>query len=261
MPSEAARHLVDARHQRRRLPGLPPELRPTDIHAAYAVQAEAQALLRAASGATEVGYKIGCTTPVMPAFLGIDAPCSGSIAGLDVYASPARLRYADFLHVGVECELAVRLRVPLRPEGMPFTRESVAAAVGACMAAIEVVDDRWDDYRAVDTNSLVADNFFHAGCVLGPEVTDWRRVDLAAVTGTTTIDGTEMGRGRSSDVMGHPFEALAWLANALGERGTSLPAGAIVLTGSVVETRWVSPGAHVVAELGGLGRAEVLFAE
>ena len=36
----------------------------------------------------------------------------------------------------------------------PYDRQTVAAAVGACMAAIEVVDDRYEDYRALDVPTL-----------------------------------------------------------------------------------------------------------
>jgi len=122
------------------------------------------------------------------------------------------------------------------------------------------VDDRWEDYRQVDTPSLIADNFFHAACVLGPEIPDWQGIDLAALEGTTLIDGVAVGRGRGGDVMGHPFEALAWLVNALVERGAVISAGSVVLTGSVVQTRWVAPGATIMVDLSGLGRAEVTFA-
>ena len=95
--------------------------------------------------------------------------------------------------------------------------------------------------------------------MLGPAIEDWQRIDLAAVRGTTTINGVEVGSGLGADVMGHPFEALAWLANTLAGRGVTLAAGAIVLTGSVVATRWVDPGAKVDVGVLGLGRAEVTF--
>jgi 2-oxo-3-hexenedioate decarboxylase/2-keto-4-pentenoate hydratase len=57
--------------------------------------------------------------------------------------------------------------------------------------------------------------------------------------------------------MGHPFRALAWLATALAERGQALRAGEIVLTGSVVETRWLARGDDVVVTLSGLGEARL----
>jgi 2-keto-4-pentenoate hydratase len=257
MTTESALVLVEARREHRRLPGLPS--RPADLAQAYRVQEEAQRLLFEADDSILAGYKIGCTTAVMQAFLNIPSPCSGMMASHNILTSPVRLSHKEFLHVGVECEIAVRLGKPLLPENAPFTRDTVAPAVGACMAAIEVVDDRWTDYGGIDTASLIADNFFRAACVLGPAVEDWQFLDLAAVRGTTMIDGVEVGIGVGADVMGHPFKALAWLANALAARGKSLNAGEIVLTGSVVATHWVEPGAKVEVELSGLGRVEVTF--
>ncbi len=59
--------------------------------------------------------------------------------------------------------------------------------------------------------------------------------------------------------MGHPFEALAWLANALARRGRSLRAGEFVFTGSVVETKWLNQGDSVVMTIEGLGGVEAVF--
>jgi len=70
----------------------------------------------------------------------------------------------------------------------------------------------------------------------------------------------EAGRGTGLDVLGHPHNALAWLANHLAEEGRGLHAGQIVLTGSLVKTVWLKPGAHVTMELEGLGRVEAVFA-
>src|SRR5258707_1010507 len=129
MSFQAATFLAQARRRSQRLSGLPQHLKPADMGAAYGVQAELQNLLCDASGSEPAGYKIGCTTPVMQAFLNIPSPCSGIIAAKDIFASPAHLRHADFLHVGVECEIAVRLATSLEPQQAPFTRDTVALAV------------------------------------------------------------------------------------------------------------------------------------
>ncbi len=73
------------------------------------------------------------------------------------------------------------------------------------------------------------------------------------------INGKEVGTGRGGDVLGHPFEALAWLANGLAGRGRPLSAGEFVFLGSVVETRWVEAGDRVEIEVEGLGRASARF--
>jgi 2-oxo-3-hexenedioate decarboxylase/2-keto-4-pentenoate hydratase len=59
--------------------------------------------------------------------------------------------------------------------------------------------------------------------------------------------------------MGHPFEALAWLANLRARLGLGLRAGEFVLLGSVVETRWVGPGDEVAVAIEGLGEVRAAF--
>ena len=258
MPTSTAHLIRDHRMSRRPLPRLEEGVRPLDEVQAYAVQSELHALLAPDLGPV-VGHKIGCTTAVMQAFLNISNPCAGGVFARTVYGSPARLRHADYLHVGVECEMVVRLGEDLPASGGPYTRASVSGAVAAIMAGMEIVDDRYVDYKSMDTPTLIADDFFDAGCVLGAEVTNWRALDLTALTGVTLIDGVEVGRGRGADVMGHPFEALAWLANNLAQRGQHLRAGEFVFTGSVVETKWVNAGQRVTMRVEGLGEVEAVF--
>jgi 2-keto-4-pentenoate hydratase len=257
-PSQSAQTIAGYRLGRRPIPALEMSLRPPDEGSAYAVQDALHTLLQPTLGAV-VGHKIGCTTPVMQAFLNIPNPCAGAVFQRTVHQSPARVRHADFLHVGVECEIVVRLGSDLAPAQAPFDREAVAEAVAACMAGMEIVDDRYVDYKSLDTPTLIADDFFDAGCVLGTPVTEWRRLDLRAATGVTRINGVEVGRGRGADVMGHPFEALAWLANNLAQRGHGIKAGEFVFTGSVVETKWVNRGDRVEMEIEGLGSVVAVF--
>jgi 2-oxo-3-hexenedioate decarboxylase/2-keto-4-pentenoate hydratase len=258
LATATARIIREHRISRRPLPRLETGVGPTDEAQAYAVQRELHALLAPDLGAV-VGHKIGCTTPVMQRFLDIPNPCAGGVFATTVHTSPARLRHADYLHVGVECEMVVRLGRDLPASGAPFTRASVGEAVEAMMAGMEIVDDRYVDYKSMDTPTLIADDFFDAGCVLGAAVTDWRALDLSALTGVTLLDGVEVGRGRGADVMGHPFEALAWLANNLAHRGQHLRAGEFVFTGSVVETKWVNRGQRVTMRIDGLGAVEAVF--
>jgi 2-keto-4-pentenoate hydratase len=94
--------------------------------------------------------------------------------------------------------------------------------------------------------------------VLGPPVSDWRRLDLAAVTARLTINGNEIGHGRGADVMGNPLNALAWLAGKLSAAGTPLKRGMIVMTGSMVPIQFPAPGDRAVVEVEGLGSAELI---
>jgi len=255
----AAELIAEARLGRRRFAGLPEDCRPPDEAAAYRVQDALHARLGAAGQGPLAGHKIGCTTAVMQQFLGIANPCAGGVLAPTVRHRVGSFAHAGFLHVGVECEIAVRLARPLPAAGAPYDAAGVAAAVGSCMAAIEVVDDRYEDYRSLDTPTLIADDFFNAGCVLGDQVESWRELDLAALEGRMTINGGELGRGRGGDILGHPLKALAWLANALAARNRALQADEFALLGSVVQTRWVERGDLVEIEVEGLGGASCRF--
>ncbi len=257
--ANAALVLAEHRLERDPLDTLADELRPRDEAEAYLIQEELHRQLSVRGLGAVTGHKIGCTTPVMQAFLKIDHPCAGGVFERTVHRSPAVVPHDGFVRVGVECEIVVRLGRDLPPRSAPYSREEVGEAVAACMAGMELVDARYVDYTKLDTPTLIADDFFDAGCVLGPEVTDWRGLDLGWLSGVTTINGAEAGRGRSGDVMGHPFEALAWLASLLSRRGHGLRAGEFVFTGSVVETKWVAPNDHVVMEIERLGRVEATF--
>jgi len=253
----AARQLAAGRLEGSVIGHLPDTLCPRDLADAYDVQDVVHDVLEAAGHGRVTGHKIGCTTPVMQAFLNIATPCAGGVFDTTARTVEGAFRHADFRHVGVECEIAVCLGEDL-PDG-PYDRASVAPAVAAVMAAIEVVDDRYDDYESFDAPTLVADDFFDAGCVLGSPVADWESLDLATLGGRMTINGDEVGRGVGGDIMGHPLEALAWLAELRAERATPLRAGDFVLLGSVVETKWVEQGDLVEIDLDRLGRATARF--
>jgi 2-keto-4-pentenoate hydratase len=79
------------------------------------------------------------------------------------------------------------------------------------------------------------------------------------VTGRAVVNGNEVSRGTGADVLGHPHNALAWLANHLAADGKGLRAGQIVLTGSLVKTVWLEAGDKVVMELKGLGTVAAAF--
>jgi 2-oxo-3-hexenedioate decarboxylase/2-keto-4-pentenoate hydratase len=255
--AEAAAAIADARLSGKRLGVLTEAIRPRDEGEAYRVQHKVHGRLSAGGFGKRVGYKIACTTKVMQEYLGIPNPCSAGVFTAGVHRNGVVLNQDDFRRIGIECEIAVRFGRDLPIGSRRFEPADVGEAVAAYMPAVEIVDDRYVDWRKTDTPTLIADDFFAAGCVLGEPVAANTVGDIAAMIGTTTINGVEAGRGRGSDVMGHPLNALAWLANTLATRGTSLKAGEIVLTGSLVETKWLNRGDVVTVDVSGLGTIDM----
>ena len=239
--------------------GFDPGQAPQSEDQAYRMQDDLHLAMTDAGLGQRTGWKIGCTTPVMQQVLDINHPCSGGVFESFVRYEDWRFTYGDFHHVGVECEIAVRLGGDLPVGGAPYSKEEVAERVIACMAAMELVDDRYADIRALGGPSLIADDFCNAGCVLGEEVTDWRKLDLTAVEGRTLVNEKERGVGFGRDVLGHPLEALAWLANTKAARGQALAKGEFILLGSLVEVQWLEPGDRVEMQMSGLGAVSAEF--
>jgi 2-keto-4-pentenoate hydratase len=254
----ATETIAAARRGRTPLGPLAADAAPQTEAEGYRIQDALHDLLKADFGA-RVGYKIGCTSAVMQRYLDIPHPCGGGVFARGVHASGVSLPATDFVRVGVECEITVKLARDLPASQAPFTADSVAQAIEAYMPSIEIVDDRYVEWETMGAPTLVADDFFAAGCVLGKPVTRAAAPDLLRVQGRALINGVEAGEGTGADVLGHPHNALAWLANHLAAEGKSLRAGEIVLTGSLVKTIWLKAGDRVEMQLDGLGTVQATF--
>ena len=228
--------------------------------AGYAVQERLHACFVAAGSGPPVGYKVGCTNQVMQEALGVAGPAYGGLMAAEHHRDEGRFSLSAFAAVGVECEIAVWIGRDMGPAGAPYDRESAADHVAACSAAMEVVDNRYEDYPTAPLGLMIADDFFQAASVVGPRVEAWRGLDLAEVTGRVWIEGALVATGQGRNVMGHPLEVVAWLANRLAEHGRPLAAGHLVLTGTLVPVQWLgTKPCRVEMEVEGLGRVQATF--
>ena len=248
-----AQHVFDAHNTGQRFEPVPEAFRPADLNEAYAAQSRFLELLGGGTMPPLAGYKIAVTSRTIQELVGLDHPCVGALLEGVVHDSPARLAGADFMRLGIECEVAVRLGRDLDFAGAPYDRDSVADAVESCHAAFEILEDRNADFDRMDALSLISDNCWNGGVVLGPAVSDWQRLDLSSLKGRLFLNGEPVGEGVSGDALGHPFAGLAYTANSVVERGQTLAAGMIVITGSIIATKFPGPGDHaqyVLEELG-----------
>ncbi len=238
---------------------LPAELVPASIDEAYGIQRQFQTDLSRDQGPI-AGYKLAYTTAIMQQTNGVNEPCMGIMLANNIRRSPCTLAASDFVRLGIECEVAARLGDDLPPSGAPFDRDKVSGAVESLMTAFEVIDNRRTPglEQSVQFITGVAANIYNAGVVLGSPVTDWRAIDLVSAYGSMDINGEKVGDGHGSDVMGHPLEPLAWLANKLAEQGLGLSAGMVIITGSIVSPKFLEAGDKASISIEGLGSAELI---
>lgn len=248
----AAKALADLRLRRGATPpidDLPAAIRPRGVEEAYAVQAALRRRLAEALGPV-AGWKIGCTSKVMQDYLGVDHPCMGTLFAGQIREGAARLEAASYRRLGLECEIAVRLGADLGPGADP------AAAVAGVMCSVEIVEERFADFSACARESLIADDFFSMGCVLGAPVGIGALPDLATLRGGFRVNGAAASEGTGAAILGHPLTALAWLAERRAAEG-GLKAGEVATLGSVVKTIYPVAGDRVEAWFDGLGGVTV----
>jgi 2-keto-4-pentenoate hydratase len=252
---QAALTLVRDHAEKRNITPFARGMGARDLGDAYLIQRAFVEQLRALHGPS-AGYKIGLTSVRMQQMCSVDYPVAGEVLQSRVLASGSHLRLDSLVRLGIEFEICVRLGKALPPRARPYDLADVAAAVDAVAPAFEVIDDRNSAYP-LDLLSLVADNAWNEGIVVGAFQSDWP--DLAAARGVVELNGTVIDAGHGRDVLGHPFEPLRWLANHLSAQGESLPAGAIVSTGSLVTTRFPKVGEHYRFTVEGIGSTEITF--
>jgi 2-keto-4-pentenoate hydratase len=251
-PARAARFIADAHAARTRYTNLPEAIAPRTVSEAYAAQEALRPLWEPLHGPV-AGLKIATTTKVMQQLMGIDHPCGGMIYQRRVHTSPATIRLADFRHCVIECELAVRLKAPLGAIPGGHTRESVRAAIGMVMPAFELIEDRDAVYKETSALSLIADNAWNGGIVLGTGLALPTRLELDGIAGRLHADGRPKAEGKTDD----PLGALAWVANLAIERGRPMQAGMVVITGSCIPTLPIAQGETFTFSLAGLGTVEM----
>ena len=257
--ANAAKFIVRSRLARSPLFAMPEDICPGTLDEGYSVQEAVHSNLGNSHDCHRIGYKIGCTTPVMQENLGIDHPCAGSVSDATIFRGNAEFAIKDFVGVGVECEIGMVLACDVRPTDGPFVRENISSVIGAVMPAIEIVDNRYQGGTAIGVPTLIADDFFGAGAVLGPENRTWDEIDLSSLTGRIFVDGEICDSGVGSSVMGHPLEAVVWFANMKLERGEILKKGEFILTGSLTVIQWIDRACEVTAEIEKLGTVRAKF--
>jgi 2-keto-4-pentenoate hydratase len=255
--------LVDQHATRLTFAPTPTAFAPTSASEAVAVQ-NAFVNIKARQCGPTVGWKIALATPTMQKLVGLDAPIAGRLHRRQVVYAPARTATKGYGRLLIEFEIAVQIGRNL-PAGLArHTGSSVASAVSALAPAFELADDRRADYALLADQGLqiLADNAWNEGAVLGAwvpaskfypnfEQSPQAEDALGSLMGEAFINGASVGHGYAHELMGHPFNAVAWLANEANDRGTFLKAGDIAILGSLVTSKFPTQGDALRFELEG----------
>lgn len=224
------RQLYSALRERRTLEPLIARDATLTIDDAYAISLNFLER-RKADGEVVVGKKIGVTSKAVQDMLGVHQPDFGFLTDWMFVAGDIDVDAKKLIAPRAEAEIAFTLKQGLKGPGV--TAADVLAATENIIPCFEIVDSRIEDWKIgiVDT---VADNASCGVYVLGQERLDPRDFDLPGLHVAVTKNGELISEGYGHAVQGDPAQAVAWLANTLGEYGVTLDAGDVILSGSLV---------------------------
>ena len=211
---------------------------------------------RLAKGEKVVGKKIGVTSAAVMNMLGVHQPDFGYLLDGMVYNEGESIPMDTLIQPKAEGEIAFLMKKDLMGPGV--TAADVLAATAGVMACFEIVDSRITDWK-IKIQDTVADNASCGVFVLGDKLVDISQVDLALCGMVLEKNGEIVVTGAGAATMGHPVNAMVWLANTLGRLGIPLKAGDIVLSGAMGAMVPVQKGDSLRVTIGGIGGCSVRF--
>jgi 2-keto-4-pentenoate hydratase len=227
-----------------------------DIDAAYAVQ-EINTRLRIKRGARLTGRKIGLTSKTIQKQLGVDRPDFGVL--LDTMAIPdgEEVPFGMVLQPRVEGEIAFVMERDLKLE-RPSTTD-VMRAIAYASPSIEICGSRIEKWQ-INIQDTIADNASAALYVLGNTKVKLEDFDGRLCGMVLESKGEPLSVGAGAACLGHPINAVRWLAEEMVRRGRPLLAGDVVMSGALGPMVAVTPGQVYEVRISGLGSARAAFA-
>ena len=247
-----AQFMLNQHKSQQNFQNLPQTLMPENLEEAY----ETQKIFQKNSGRGELGgFKIALASKVQQELCGIDHPIAGGIFANEIKTSPAIFELENFHGLGLEFELAVTLSADLKPGMEPFDKDNIKQFIKSLSPAFELIIDRNADYSNINPLTMITDNAWCSGIVLGRELPNWEKLNLDIIRSQLLWNDEAPQNAMIKDA--NPIESLAWVSNLLISLGRTIPKDSIIITGSVIKTRAPHKGDHIIYKIKDLSEVEI----
>ena len=249
---QIAQYMLDQHNSKQNFENLPETLMPKDFDEAY----ETQKIFQENSGRGSLGgFKIALASKVQQQLCGIDHPVAGGIFANEINSSPSTFELKNFHGLGLEFEIAATMSDDLKPEMGPFNSENIRKYIKSLSPAFELIIDRNANYSNINPLSMITDNAWCSGIVLGKELPDWKKLNLDTIRSKLLWNDETPQNAMIKDA--NPLESLAWVSNLLASLGRTIPKHSVIITGSVIKTRAPHKGDHIIYKVEDLSEVEI----
>ena len=249
---QIAKFMLDQHKSKQNFQNLPETLMPKNLNEAYKIQE----IFQKNSGRGQLGgFKIALASKVQQELCGIDHPIAGGIFANEIKSSPETFDLDNFHGLGLEFELAVTLSDDLKPGMEPFDKNNIKQFIKSLSPAFELIIDRDADYSNINPLTMITDNAWCSGIVLGKEVPNWEKLNLDIIRSKLLWNNEAPQNAMIKDA--NPLESLAWVSNLLISLGRTIPKDSVIITGSVIKTRAPNKGDHIIYKVEDLSEVEI----
>jgi 2-oxo-3-hexenedioate decarboxylase len=248
----ALAQLFAAAKERREIESLADSWPDLDEQTAYAIQKRLVAKHVEDEATRVIGIKLGLTSAAKQKQMSVDRPIYGELLDSRMIGEGEGLAIASLIHPKAEPEIAVTIERELRGPGV--TSDQARRAIGSAFCAMEIIDSRYKNFRFTFTD-VIADNTSAARFTMSTYRVPAAQLDLRTLGAVFEKNGEVVSTAAGAAILGDPANGIAWLANKLAERGESIPAGALIMTGALTDAVSIAPGDVVrvsIAQLGSL---------
>ena len=252
--TQIAENLINQHIEKKRFANLKEDLRPISTEEAYLAQFEFQAKV---SRGSLGGFKIGLTSIAQQKLCGIDSPIAGGIFLKEIFPSTHQIRLENYHGLGIEFELALKISKDIDPSENKFSNLNLLSYIDNIYPAFELIIDRNADYQNLDALSLIADNAWSAGVVLGDPIPNWENFQINNLNSTLYWNSEPALHAQIKSA--NPLHSLEWIINHLGQMGKKIPKDSLIMTGSVLQTRKPLKGDKITYKIENLSKVEVVI--
>jgi 2-keto-4-pentenoate hydratase len=247
--------LLDAETKRSPVQPLSERIANLTVADAYAIQTQT-ITAKVKGGGLVIGKKVGLTSKAMQDMFGVREPDFGQILGSSVILEGQPISLSKYIDPRIESEICFVLNRDLSGPGI--SAADVLVATAGVMPAFELIDSHFKDWK-MKIQDTVADNASNAGIILGAKLTPVSDLDLRWLGLVLEKDGEVVATAAGAAVLGNPAQAVAWLANKLGEFGIPLKAGELIMSGSLTAAFSTQAGSSFRATFDRLGSVSTRF--
>ena len=249
---QIAKFMLDQHKSKQNFQNLPETLMPKNLNEAYKIQE----IFQKNSGRGQLGgFKIALASKVQQELCGIDHPIAGGIFANEIKSSPETFNLDNFHGLGLEFELAVTLSDDLKPGMEPFDKNNIKQFIKSLSPAFELIIDRDADYSNINPLTMITDNAWCSGIVLGKELSNWEKLNLDVIRSQLLWNDEAPQDAMIKDA--NPLESLSWVSNLLTSLGRTIPKDSVIITGSVIKTRAPNKGDHIIYKVEDLSEVEI----